>query len=743
MCFFIRFKSNLKRHGGSLSSTEPPKRLTIQHNQQAIAGSDVASTSVIVVPDAAEKVEIGTVDEIMATSTSDRTMAVGELRMQLSDLTAHEIITTKPTSDRIMSACEMKTFMSNSTDDEIMATSTSDHIMSGSEMKTQLFDLTTSDHTMSVGELRSQLSELNIDLGQFIYVKSNSDLTFVKITDHKNPQVELSIVITDKFDVVVNVRGKKLDSFEKLFDNVPVKFDSVHGIELLLKTLSKCAFCSGITDSTLVSIVTHRNCHLLGAVVASDCFVCSVKCKLLSTKGMRCQSCVGLRRRLLMRNKRKTGQSVKCSDLIRSKCPNVYLSTPLKFAKLAQLARKRSALDREVASLKTKLVLYERKANTMIANNGVQMNTADSDVMQQLVKECNDSIVAQFEQNSFQQIFFEQQTKYNSLKTKCSMRWHPTIIRWCLFIKSKSAKAYDGMRAYLNLPSNRTLYDYSHYMEHGLGLNPKTVEQLVANAVKLGCFSEESRSFVGILHDEVKIKADLVYNKTSGELVGYVNLDKVSNEMQNCGDIDEMNDQLAQYLLVTMVRGVTTSLCYPLAAYATKSASTSSLYGVMWECIECLELAVGVKVLFICCDGAAQNRKLFQLYGNDDEVTYKTKHMYATDDRDIYFISDPPHLLKTARNCFANSFAHSKSRLLWFTQDISWTHVSTLYNEHCEKSELRLCPKLTRSHVELTSFSKMRVSLAAQVMSSTVANALEYVYGDSVSSTVDFIRIIN
>ena len=45
-----------------------------------------------------------------------------------------------------------------------------------------------------------------------------------------------------------------------------------------------------------------------------------------------------------------------------------------------------------------------------------------------------------------------------------------------------------------------------------------------------------------------------------------MNLDSVSNEMLNCGNIDNKNAQLAEYLLVTMVGGVTTSLCYPLAA---------------------------------------------------------------------------------------------------------------------------------------------------------------------------------
>lgn len=42
-------------------------------------------------------------------------------------------------------------------------------------------------------------------------------------------------------------------------------------------------------------------------------------------------------------------------------------------------------------------------------------------------------------------------------------------------------------------------------------------------------YSAEHRSFVGVLFDEVKIKEDLVYDKHSGEIVGYVNLGEIMN----------------------------------------------------------------------------------------------------------------------------------------------------------------------------------------------------------------------
>lgn len=358
--------------------------------------------------------------------------------------------------------------------------------------------------------------------------------------------------------------------------------------------------------------------------------------------------------------------------------------------------------------------------------------------MVKLTAECDKLAMESFPAGSFQQLFWQQQMKYNSLKNKSSMRWHPTIIRWCLYLKSKSAKAYEGVRSYLSLPSERTLYDYTHYMEHQLGINPNTVEQLIEKATNLGCYNEEHKSYVGILHDEISIKADLVYNKSSGELIGYIKLDGVTNELNRLQETVGSETNLAKSLLVTMIRGISTSLAYPYAAYASDNLSGSSLFTIMWECIESIEVVAGLKVLYICCDGAIQNRKFFSLHSStiSPEPAYCTKNPYSIEHRDIYFISDPPHLLKTARNCFA-------SRSLWNGQNISWDYIKQLFENHCVKSEYRLCPKLTRDHIYLSSVSKMRVSYAAQVLSATVANALEHLWGDSVQKTVEFIRMMN
>jgi hypothetical protein len=68
---------------------------------------------------------------------------------------------------------------------------------------------------------------------------------------------------------------------------------------------------------------------------------------------------------------------------------------------------------------------------------------------------------------------------------------------------------------------------------------------------------------------------------------------------------------------------------------------------------------------------------------------------------------------------------------------------ATLFEEHCELSLYSPCPKLTRSHITITPFGCMKVNMAAQVLSLTVANALEMLYGDNISETVNFLRVMN
>jgi len=55
---------------------------------------------------------------------------------------------------------------------------------------------------------------------------------------------------------------------------------------------------------------------------------------------------------------------------------------------------------------------------------------------------------------------------------------------------------------------------------------------------------------------------------------------------------------------------------------------------------------------------------------------------------------------------------------------VLWQHIVQLFYQDVENG-LKLMPRLTYDHIKLNSYSTMRVSLAAQVLSSTVAAVLK------------------
>ena len=62
---------------------------------------------------------------------------------------------------------------------------------------------------------------------------------------------------------------------------------------------------------------------------------------------------------------------------------------------------------------------------------------------------------------------------------------------------------------------------------------------------------------------------------------------------------------------------------------------------------------LGLRVMTITCDGASDNRRMFAMFNNDSNLSYKMINVYSSKKEEVFFISDPPHLVKTIRNCFA------------------------------------------------------------------------------------------
>ena len=93
-----------------------------------------------------------------------------------------------------------------------------------------------------------------------------------------------------------------------------------------------------------------------------------------------------------------------------------------------------------------------------------------------------------------------------------------------------------------------------------------------------------------------------------------------------------------------MVRGIFIPLKFPFAHFPTANLTGEQLFPIIWEAIERVESA-GLKALCVIADGASTNRKFFRMHGDGSETVYKTPNIFANEDRHVYFISDPPHLI--------------------------------------------------------------------------------------------------
>lgn len=132
------------------------------------------------------------------------------------------------------------------------------------------------------------------------------------------------------------------------------------------------------------------------------------------------------------------------------------------------------------------------------------------------------------------------------------------------------------------------------------------------------------------------------------------------------------NQEVATYVLGVMVHGLFNTLKFPYAHFPTTTTTADSLFNIIWEAVERLEF-LGFKVIALTGDGVSPNRKFFQLHKigaslsdkTFNGVCFRTPNYYSDEKRYIYFFSDVPHLMKTARNCWSHSYNTGSTRNLW------------------------------------------------------------------------------
>ena len=445
---------------------------------------------------------------------------------------------------------------------------------------------------------------------------------------------------------------------------------STDKLSQLLLTLDRLPVCAGQPDDHFMHMILAKKGRITsnnGKVVAyvdnahvelnGDVYTQTIRtsnCELIS-HSVKCSSCTKYRptlRSMYHRwNKRQTQNvGAAASSGETSKFTNErYMNTPEKRAKIDSLRKRAYTAEQRVTKLCEKIHKLTQEQGDVVEHS------LNSDLLH-IMNENSDQIKKAFPEDSFARLFWEEQLKAATASNAKQVRWHPVIIKWCLNLKLMSSCTYHALRSsgFLKLPSERTLRDYTHYFQNKPGFQDEVNQQLLEEVEKLNLPAE--RKYVGLLIDEMKVKEGLVYNKLSGEIVGFTNLGDVNDQLLRLEQGDE-HPPVAKYILVLMVRGVMFKLEFPYAHFGTRGVTGELLHPIVWEAIRRLE-ASELKVIFITADGASVNRKFFRMHqdkSDPNSFTYKARNPYSADNRWVYFIADTPHLMKTVRNCWSHS----------------------------------------------------------------------------------------
>lgn len=201
----------------------------------------------------------------------------------------------------------------------------------------------------------------------------------------------------------------------------------------------------------------------------------------------------------------------------------------------------------------------------------------------------------------------------------------------CLLL-TKCSKAYELIQKLkcLYLPSQRTLREYIHHTKPTIGFSNDLDEQLITN-LKVN-WLEDHQKYISIIGDEMHIKEGLVFSKSNGELVGYVDVGDINNHLMwlekeytdKNGEV--VQNTLAKTMMVLMIRGLFLNFTFPYASFASSNLTGEQLIPIFYEAIMRVEKC-GLKVLSITLDGNSVNRKFIKLVSNKDSpIEHKFKN---------------------------------------------------------------------------------------------------------------------
>ena len=93
--------------------------------------------------------------------------------------------------------------------------------------------------------------------------------------------------------------------------------------------------------------------------------------------------------------------------------------------------------------------------------------------------------------------------------------------------------------------------------------------------------------------DEMKIQVNLVFDKSSGELICFIDL---GDPLTTLANVNEDSDPIAFHALAFLVRGLATHLKHIVAYFFTGTVTSFQLMPLFWKVVAVLETTVKLRL---------------------------------------------------------------------------------------------------------------------------------------------------
>ena len=388
-----------------------------------------------------------------------------------------------------------------------------------------------------------------------------------------------------------------------------------------------------------------------------------------------------------------------------------------------KLALKNAMLERKVKTLQQRV----RRRNVKIKN------------MTQLIDELKEKLLIKTEEasllhNNFDglQLSMFRNTLQNAQRLKQGKRYTETVKEFAITLYFYSPRAYNFVRGLLSLPHPSMIRKWSASID----CEPGFISEAFHSLAKIIESSPEKKD-CALMLDGMAIRKQVIYDPKKDQYVGFINYG---------GAVVEPSEELASEALAFLLVGLRGHWKCPIGYFLINKMSANVQKQLVRIALTKAAEA-GLRVHCVTCDGTTTNISMFEGLGCSFCGTYdtmKTTFKHPTEQYDVSAILDPCHMLKLARNSLADLscfLAPDGSR-------IEWKYFKNLHDLQ-ENQGLKLAKKLGSSHLNYQK-NKMKVSLAAQTLSSSVADAFEFLRDGlrmeqfaSCAPTVKFVRLVD